>query len=109
MPILAFDPNTVTYTSQAIATLTIPIIIAIAVGLAFIPANIAAKKGYSKGGFWIFGFFLFLPALIVSLCLNESNNNGSSSADELLKYKTLLDQGIISRSEFEAKKNQLMK
>ena len=32
-----------------------------AVGLAFIPANMAKKKGYSYGGFWVFGFFLFIP------------------------------------------------
>ena len=49
------------------ATLVSLLIVA---GLAFIPANIAKKKGYSFGGFWVFGFFFFLIALIVSLCLN---------------------------------------
>ncbi len=43
----------------------------IAVGLAFIPANIARNKGYSYGGFWVFGFFFFIIALIVSLCLSD--------------------------------------
>ena len=42
-----------------------------AVGLAFIPANIAKKKGYSYGGFWAFGFFLFIPALIVALVIED--------------------------------------
>ena len=32
----------------------------------------------------------------------------SSSADELKKYKDLLDNGIISQEEFEAKKKQLL-
>jgi hypothetical protein len=42
-----------------------------AVGLAFIPASIARKKGYSYGGFWAFGFFLFIPALIVALVIED--------------------------------------
>lgn len=42
-----------------------------AIGLAFIPATIARKKGYSYGGFWAFGFFLFIPALIVALVLED--------------------------------------
>lgn len=41
-----------------------------AVGLAFIPATIARKKGYSYGGFWVLGFFFFLIGLIVALCLD---------------------------------------
>jgi len=41
-----------------------------AVGLAFIPAHIAKKKGYSYGGFWALGFFFFLIGLIVALCLD---------------------------------------
>ena len=32
----------------------------------------------------------------------------SSDADEILKFKNLLDQGIISQDEFEAKKKQLL-
>lgn len=46
------------------------ITIGISVGLAFIPANIAKKKGYSYGGFWALGFFFFLIGLIVALCLD---------------------------------------
>ena len=45
--------------------------ILILIGLAFIPANIAKKKGYSYGGFWVFGFFLWLPAVIVAACLSD--------------------------------------
>ena len=41
------------------------------VGLAFIPAVIAQKKGYSYGGFWAFGSFLFVPALIVALVIED--------------------------------------
>ena len=34
--------------------------------------------------------------------------NSISSADELLKYKGLLDQGVISQEEFDLKKKQLL-
>lgn len=43
------------------------------IGLAFIPASMADKKGYSFWGFWVFGFFLFLPAIIVAACLGGKN------------------------------------
>ena len=45
-----------------------------AVGLAFIPATIARNKGYSFGGFWVFGFFFFIIALIVALCLEDKRS-----------------------------------
>lgn len=34
--------------------------------------------------------------------------SASSSADEIMKYKNLLDQGIITQEEFDAKKKQLL-
>ena len=46
------------------------LLIGAGVGLAFIPAHIARKKGYSYGGFWALGFFFFLIGLIVALCLD---------------------------------------
>ena len=54
------------------------VILPASVGLAFIPATIARHKGYSSGGFWVFGFFLFLPALIVALCLSNRTVNQNS-------------------------------
>lgn len=42
-----------------------------AVGLAFIPASMARKKGYSYGAFWVFGFFLFIPAIIVAAVIED--------------------------------------
>jgi hypothetical protein len=49
------------------------VIIIILVALAFIPANMAKKKGYSYGGFWVFGFFFWLPAVIVAACLSDKS------------------------------------
>ena len=83
----------------------------LSIGLAFIPANIVNKKGYSKGGFFVFGFFLWLPALIVALCLKDTSKpvvTTVSMADELSKYKSLLEQGIITQAEFEDKKRQIL-
>ena len=36
------------------------------------------------------------------------HNEPASHADELKKYKELLDSGVISQEEFEAKKKQLL-
>lgn len=43
----------------------------IAFGLAFIPSTIAKRKGASGVGFWFFGFFLFLIALIVAIAMKD--------------------------------------
>ena len=39
---------------------------------------------------------------------NHINNANMSAADELKKYKELLDSGVISQPEFEAKKKQIL-
>lgn len=103
------------------------IILIIAAGLAFIPASIAKRKGYSFGLWWFYGWMLFIVAIIhVSLIpdknaqqtpINQFNsipysppsNSGQSAADELKKYKELFDSGVITEEEFQAKKEQLLK
>jgi len=40
--------------------------------------------------------------------LSNESNNSLSGADEILKYKNLLDLGVITPEEFEAKKKQLL-
>ena len=39
---------------------------------------------------------------------NGNNNSSVSAADELKKFKDLLDMGVISQEEFDAKKKQLL-
>ena len=39
---------------------------------------------------------------------NQTSNNAPSAADELKKYKELLDMGVITQEEFDAKKKQLL-
>ncbi len=44
------------------------------IGLSFIPASMARKKGYSFGGFYALSFFVsFLIAIIVVACLSDKS------------------------------------
>ncbi|MFI3325246.1 MAG: SHOCT domain-containing protein [Clostridia bacterium] len=101
--------------------------LAIAAGLAFIPANIAKSKGYSFGLWWFYGWMLFIVAIIHVSFIPDKNaqqtpinaasyipywppsNTRQSAADELKKYKELKDIGVITEEEFQAKKDQLFK
>ena len=39
---------------------------------------------------------------------NTENHNATSDADEIIKFKQLLDQGIITQEEFDIKKKQIL-
>src|SRR5690606_17390596 len=49
-----------------------------------------------------------LKAYIESLQNESSQPTTQSSADEILKFKELLDAGVITEKEFEAKKKQIL-
>ena len=103
------------------------LLLAVAAGLAFIPASIAKRKGYSFVLWWFYGWMLWIAAIIHVSCIPDKNaqqapifqNNSmpycppqnavQSAADELKKYKELLNQGVITENEFQAKKEQLLK
>ena len=61
---------------------------------------------------------LFIVALIHSLCIQDFNAPKEKSlqstkaviggADELIKYKELLDNNVITQEEFETKKRQIL-
>ena len=76
--------------------------------LAIIPARIAKNKGYKFWQFWLFGLFLFVPALIVAFLIQDKVTPTYSPAEELGKYKELLDRGAITQSEYELKKKELL-
>lgn len=101
----------------------------IGAGLALIPANIAKNKGYSFGLWWFYGWMLFIVAIIHVNFIPDKNtphipinttcavdsgsytpNSGSirSAADELKKYKELLDAGILTEEEFNAQKKKIL-
>lgn len=91
----------------------IGLIIAIALGI--ICKNIGVKKGYGAGISFCAGFFLGLIGLVVMLVLEDKNRTKTaqtpsveSVADEIIKYKQLLDEGIITEEEFSAKKTELL-
>ena len=86
--------------------------------LGLIPATIAKNKGYSFGLWWFFGWMLFIVAIGAVFVLPDKNAQAQKAdqppsvqtvADELLKFKELLDAGVITEEEFKAKKEQLMK
>lgn len=99
------------------------ILLIIVAGLAiyFIPSFVAEKKQH-KYLVAIFAINLFLGwtfagwavALMWALIKPEPpqvkvvSENKSSDADELMKYKALLDQGVITQQEFDEKKRQIL-
>ena len=99
-------------TNGQILILSIVLSLAFSGALAFIPANIAKKKGKNFGLWWFYGWMIFIVALIHSLLLPDLNaqvmKNTATSADALLKYKELLNSGLITQEEFDAKKKQLL-
>ena len=88
-------------------------VIAIIVCIVFgaVTANLAKEKGYSYGAFFAVGFFLCVIGLIIVLVIEDKNKNASESeaADSLLRYKLLMDEGVITEEEFNNKKSALLK
>lgn len=101
--------------------LLIIVIVVVGVGVYFIPSIVADIRkhryliaiiainiflGWSVAG-WVF-------ALVWALIKPEPpqvkvvGENKSSDADELMKYKALLDQGVLTQQEFDEKKRQLL-
>lgn len=54
--------------------LTSIIVFILKIVLAFIPMSIAGKKDYNKAGFYVYGFILFIPALIHALILPDKKD-----------------------------------
>lgn len=69
---------------------------------------LGARKGYTPIGFGVMGFFLGLIGLIIAAVVPDKKGYQASAADGLLKYKELLDKGVITQEEFEAKKKELL-
>ena len=83
----------------------------------FVTRAIVKGKGYENSGSWFLcGFFLGIIGVIVAACKPAVNVPQSyapvqpqtSSADELFKYKKLLEQGAITQEEYDVKKKQLL-
>lgn len=75
--------------------------------LGLIPGFIAKSKGYSFGAWWLYGFLIFIAAIIHVLFIPNKKNIEQKVTNELERYKKLLEEGIISEEDFEAKKEEL--
>lgn len=73
--------------------------------------------GFNKVIFWVLGGLIigFVGALIKYLLKNkhktnyqQQNSDAFSKADEIKKYKDLLDNGMITQEEFEQKKKEIL-
>lgn len=87
--------------------------------LGCIPGAIAQSKGHSFVAWWFFGWMLFIVALPCSLMLKTRNEQptatphvlppaGVSPAEEIERFATLKEKGLISEAEYEAKRKQLL-
>lgn len=92
------------------------VIVMLLVGVIFgiICGRIAQRKGYAYWPYFALGLLLSVIGLVVVLVMQDKSggslggSSGISSADELLKYKQLLDAGAITQAEFDSKKKELL-
>jgi len=74
------------YLVSGVGLLLVFVIFAAPLFLAVIPANIAKKKGRNFGGYYVFGYFALIPAIIVTLILKpvEVKENKTKSMSEII-------------------------
>lgn len=73
-------------------------------------ALIGKKKGSNAVLCFIAGFLFWFIALAIAALMPYRREKVAerSNADEIMKYKELLDAGAISQGEFDAKKKELL-
>lgn len=85
------------------------ILLGIVLACALIAKGIGEKKGYGAGLSFCAGLFLGpLGIIIMAVVPDKSSQNTIASADALVKFKQLLDDGAITQEEFDAKKRELL-
>lgn len=83
--------------------------LAISIALAFIPCNIASKKGYNGLIFFVFAAVCFIPALVVSECIKDKYlYEDNLRAELLINYHRLNKAGVISDEEFKEKADEIL-
>ena len=75
--------------------------------LGLITGFIAKSKGYSFGAWWLYGFLIFIVAIIHVLFIPNKKNIEQKVINDLERYKKLLEDGIISEEDFKSKKEEL--
>lgn len=92
------------------------VIVMLLVGVIFgiICGRIAQRKGYAYWSYFALGFLLSVIGLVVVLVMQDKSggppdgSGGTSGADELLKYKQLLDAGAISEEDYRRAKDRIL-
>ena len=67
--------------------------------------KVADKKGYGYNAFALLGLVLPLIGLVIAIALPDKS---VQSAVDLVNYKKLLDDGVITQEEFDGKKRELL-
>ena len=90
--------------------ISLPFVIVMMVVCAFGAQYIMQPKGYSPVASRALGLFLGPLGIIIALLLPDKSGATSETdkAKALREYKALLDEGAISKSEFDAKKRELL-
>ena len=102
-----FTVNTPSAPSITVVVVVV-LIIVVAIACAVASMKIAEKKGYSKPGFFLLGLILDVLGLAIALCVPSRREPAIDKADQILKYKELLDRGAITQEEFDQKKRELL-
>ena len=84
------------------------VVLAFWVACAIGSGYIAKNKGYSYNVFALLGLLTGVIGLVVAAVLPAKTMNDNGNADALIKYKELLDSGVITQVEFEKKKSVLL-
>lgn len=73
-----------------------------------------AKRTIGSTGGMLLGFFLGLAGVLIVYCTGKTDDGEfnyhphTSAADEIQKYKQLLDSGAITEAEYNRKKEEIL-
>lgn len=86
---------------------------------AFVSAKMASSRNRSSGLWGVLGFFFGIFAVLILAVIGKDNSErvspphiasmpATSKFDEISKLKKLLDDGVLTQSEFDAQKSRLL-
>ena len=91
-------------------TLPMFVVLILAFGIMYLPSIIALAKRNHRTKVILFNIFLGWTVVMWIICLVWACKRDAKEPDPdmLLKYKELLDAGVITQEEFETKKKELI-
>ncbi len=94
-----------------LAIMLIPLVIVITIQVIFgsITAYIAGEKGYSKAGFFWYGFFFFPIAVGVAILAQPKRSvyKGPSEEEQIAEYRAMYEAGTMTWTEYSQKKEDI--